>query len=646
MDILCSGLNYMRNVPFSLLSGVMDELPYDILVIGPTGIIDFANRHFLETVGASAEQVISHTLEEFPVMIAPWKDLEEYLSFVRTETEMDGELSYAGKDGSPRWGYVNMLPVRDETGTLCYFLLANVDITARISAEDALKKSESRFRSIVQNINEYIYSVEYIDGSPGRTYHSPRCLDVTGFSPVEFDRDPNLWLSMIYPEDRPKVTEFLDNINTPFQMSYIEHRIIHKRGAIRWVSNSCALHRDLNGVVLRMDGFIQDITTRKDTVEQMRKLSLAIEQSPSTVLITDKTGTIEYVNPKFSRLTGYAQSEAVGKNPRILKSGLMQPDTYADMWKTIRAGNEWKGEFLNRKKSGELYWESASISPLKNSRREITHFIAVKEDITERKKAEAALRESEEQLRRRNETMEEDLKYAQAVQRALLPSSPPEHDRLLIRYRFLPLDMVGGDYFSFFQNDHRIGVFIGDVSGHGVSAALFSSLLRFATEKIAEESGTRPAEFLESINHVMCRNMSSYFLTAIYGFFDITETGILFRFANGGHPPLIVYRTKERRAQEVTGKGSILGFFEENVYEDKSVALEPGDRVFLYTDGIPETKNADNQIVGFDEMPSFVEKAYDEDLDVMLDNILAQAEIFRGETPIDDDIVLIGVEIR
>ena len=122
--------------------------------------------------------------------------------------------------------------------------------------------------------------------------------------------------------------------------------------------------------------------------EELRKLSRAIEQSPSTVMITNSKGNIEYVNPKFTQLTGYTTEEVIGKNPRILKPDNIPSEKYRELWETITSGREWRGEFCNKKKNGELYWEYASISPVRNHKGVITHFIAVKEDITERKRIE------------------------------------------------------------------------------------------------------------------------------------------------------------------------------------------------------------------------------------------------------------------
>lgn len=128
---------------------------------------------------------------------------------------------------------------------------------------------------------------------------------------------------------------------------------------------------------------------------QLRKLTSAVEQSPSTVMITDLQGHIEYVNPKFTALTGYTLDEVRGQNPRILNSGHTPQEVYADMWQTIIAGGEWRGEFLNKKKDGDLYWEYASISGVADANGTITHFVAVKEDITARKHVEEELRRNE-----------------------------------------------------------------------------------------------------------------------------------------------------------------------------------------------------------------------------------------------------------
>ncbi len=138
----------------------------------------------------------------------------------------------------------------------------------------------------------------------------------------------------------------------------------------------------------------QEIIEREQAEEQLRKLSRAVEQSSGTVLITDLQGNIEYVNAKFTQVTGYTPEEVAGKNPRLLQSGKHSAEFYQQLWDTITAGLEWHGEFYNRKKNGDFYWELVSISPIRNSNGDITHFVNVGEDITERKQTEQALQDS------------------------------------------------------------------------------------------------------------------------------------------------------------------------------------------------------------------------------------------------------------
>lgn len=147
-----------------------------------------------------------------------------------------------------------------------------------------------------------------------------------------------------------------------------------------------AIRREMNELSVRRQ--------KKRAEEELRKLYHAVEQSPVSIVITDREGTIEYVNPKFSKLTGYESHEAIGQNPRILKSGETPAEEYQRLWEAITAGHEWHGEFLNKKKNSQLFWERASISAIKDETGTITHFVGVKEDITEQRRIKEAERRS------------------------------------------------------------------------------------------------------------------------------------------------------------------------------------------------------------------------------------------------------------
>lgn len=164
-----------------------------------------------------------------------------------------------------------------------------------------------------------------------------------------------------------------------------------KSGEERWFDTAISGLAGSDGKPDFYVGVETDITETKEREARLRSLSVAVEQSPASVVITDTNGTIEYVNPRFSEISGYSAEEAIGQNPRILKSEDKSREEYAELWKTITSGETWRGEFHNRRRGGGEYWEAASIAPVKDNHGKISHFLAVKEDISERKEFERRL---------------------------------------------------------------------------------------------------------------------------------------------------------------------------------------------------------------------------------------------------------------
>jgi PAS domain S-box-containing protein len=175
---------------------------------------------------------------------------------------------------------------------------------------------------------------------------------------------------------------------------HTEFRMIRKDSKIIDVAVDGKIEYNENGAVKKTHCMINNITARKIAEENIRKLSQAVEQSPTIVVITDTNGIIEYANSKFAEITGYSIQEVIGKTPRILKSGEKPNHEYKELWDTIKSGQEWQGEFHNKKKDNTLYWESAHISPLKNQFGAITHFIGIKENITAKKELDIKLKQA------------------------------------------------------------------------------------------------------------------------------------------------------------------------------------------------------------------------------------------------------------
>ncbi|HHH38838.1 MAG TPA: PAS domain-containing sensor histidine kinase [Sedimenticola sp.] len=262
---------------------------------------------------------------------------------------------------------------------------------------EAQRDYEQRFRHTLENIE---LAAVALDRNGVVTFCNNYFLRLSGWQRREVIGKQ--WLdTFVPPVLRSRVERLFATMNAPDRFpSRLEGEVRTRNGQLRLIAWNNTLSYDPQGRVIGVTGIGEDITEQRRVEEELRKLSQAIEQSPSIVLITDREGRIEYVNPKFVEVTGYTLNEVRGRNPRFLKSGETTADEYASLWQTVSAGGEWRGEFHNRRKNGELYWESASISAIRGPDGEITHYLAVKEDITERKRLEQEVEERNRELAR------------------------------------------------------------------------------------------------------------------------------------------------------------------------------------------------------------------------------------------------------
>lgn len=232
------------------------------------------------------------------------------------------------------------------------------------------------YRTVLENISDGFWMV---DAETHKIVDVNRALcklidysseEIIGKTPFDF-----------VPEEHRKALEAhresVSEISTPFNIS-----LRKKNGSECPVALECHSCSDGRNSAHFCFTLIKDLSKRKRMESELARLAIAVEQSENTIVITDTNGTIEFVNPAFTKTTGYSARQAIGQNPKLLKSGVQGPEFYEALWQTISSGNVWKGKFVNRRKDGSTYWERATISPVKNHHGDITHFVAIKEDIT------------------------------------------------------------------------------------------------------------------------------------------------------------------------------------------------------------------------------------------------------------------------
>lgn len=326
--------------------------------------------------------------EEFHQYVHP-DDLDPLTEIIdiaiQSKESIQKDLRIINTNNSIKWVHFVCQYIYNKTGTPIRVIGVVKDITMEKRTEESLAESEYRFRTILENAPDGIFvnthdSFAYINPKMISLLHAKDETELLGTSVME----------RVSPEYRDAVKSRIEfQKETGNNAKMMEQEYLRMDGSKIAVTTTAApiKYQGIDSILV----FVHDLSNQKKTEAQIKKLSLAVEQSPVSIIIADLKGTVEYVNPKFSELTGYSLHEIVGKNPRVLKSDFTSDEEYKVLWETIISGKVWSGVFKNIKKDGSEYWESATISPIKNEKGEITHYIGIKEDITEKKQIYADL---------------------------------------------------------------------------------------------------------------------------------------------------------------------------------------------------------------------------------------------------------------
>ena len=282
-------------------------------------------------------------------------------------------------------------------GFLCHTILRKegslqAEMRGRLEVEAALRQSEERMRIAIEASRFGLFDW---DVTADKMVWSNKSKELLGL-PVDCTPSLELLMAVVHPDDREDLQQGIKR-PTPQQKDFVdEYRVVWPDGSVHWIWVKGSAYFDAEGRTLRRTGVLTNIDDRKRAEERLHLQAAALQAAANAIIITGRDGAILWTNRAFTEMTGYSAEEVIGSSPRVLKSGEQTPEFYTDLWKTILSGQIWHGEVVNRRKDGTLYIEEMTITPVRSERGEITHFVGVKQNVTQRKRRIEALRQAEE----------------------------------------------------------------------------------------------------------------------------------------------------------------------------------------------------------------------------------------------------------
>ena len=349
------------------------------------------NQKMCDITGYPAGEMLQLRVSELTHPDDRQKDWAAFQQVARGEMpDYRLEKRYLRKDGTVVWVNVNMTVVRDAAGQPVRTMATIEDITERRRAEAALRQSEERYKALFERSLDCVFLTD-LDGK-FMDANQPS-LDLLGY---QLEDIPTLTFASLLTEDQlPLAFQTTEEIKaTGHQERLTEFRLRGKDGRLVHVETQASLiYRE--GRPFAIQGVARDLTERKRAEQSQARLAMAVEQATESVVITGLDARILYANPAFEKSTGYTRAEALGQNPRLLKSGKQDAEFYSRMWAVLKRGEVWHGHFINRRKDGTLYEEEATISPVRDAAGTVVNYVAVKRDVTREVQLEMQFRQAQ-----------------------------------------------------------------------------------------------------------------------------------------------------------------------------------------------------------------------------------------------------------
>lgn len=373
----------------------LESIPGMVFTTRPDGYCDYQSQQWVDYTGVPMSEHLGDGWNKLlypddrPRAFAAWR------SAVEGRAPYDLEYRVRRYDGEYEWFRVIGRPIRDAGQVVRWFGVAmNIEELKRAEEELAKANRDLRQSEELRRMAQQMTAVGSFDWNvvTGKNTWTPELEAMYGLPAGGFPGTQQAWEQLVHPEDRERAVRAVERAFQTNETVEEEWRVVWPDGSVHWLVGRFRVLWDEAGKPLRLTGVNIDITARKQAETQLRLLSEVVESAANGIAVTDRNAKILWVNRAFTKLTGYDRGEVMGQNPRILKSGEQPVEFYQQLWKTILQGDAWSGQLVNRRKDNSLYDEEMTITPVRVGGKEISHFIAIKQDITERKRAEEELK--------------------------------------------------------------------------------------------------------------------------------------------------------------------------------------------------------------------------------------------------------------
>lgn len=377
-----------------------------------------------------------------------------------------------------------------------------------------------------------------------------------------------------------------------------------------------------------------------------------MEQTADRIYIKDRKSRFVAVSQTLADIHGYSnRSELEGVTDFDLFSNEHAQQAFDDEQRIIKTGKSMINVVEKETwPDGSIRWVMSSKAPLKLQSGKLVGILGITRDITNEKLAQERLAQSEQQLREQNEIMRSDYESAHKVQSVMIPGRVPESKYITIAYLWKPMAGVGGDILNFPKNpNNRLLFYLGDVCGHGATAAFYTVLLKYLTAHEAEVYEEDPTKFLDAINREITGHLKAGFITGMAGHFSrrAEDGSRTLYLSNCGHPLNLVYRAATRTIESITlPTGMVMGLPGSCASETFKVELQQGDRFYTYTDGILEATNAMEEEFSREGLEQSLLENADKPLQETMDILYRTVAEFTGQPTQQDDITLLGFELK